>query len=1164
MVDHTHYWGIFGDGHVRGRVNATNIDPVAGQLIEVVLAPTPAAELGVVVRGATSGSAGIIRAIITPTSYVIEMINNPLGLPGFAFAQNNTGPLTGETINFDNGGTAVISFLGSSQQMPLLAQRILQSGDSRLSATVPADVAVAENPYWHREAKAAQKIVVLTSSLAGTAPYFRKGDRCTTPTGACTIAFVDTDGVDLFLSIVRKTGTISATQTLTNTTLGGGTTGTISVVESNPQQGTWLPYATMPSIKGLGTYYPTLGSMRSAFEFVPAPPSVGPENRLIHHLATHHGAAASVNDRGFKLLTVTVPEIEPANAALGGVVVQVVKCSGTFPTNWVVGETVTGGGSWSGKVLGFHAGNKFLYVIETNGNTLTASTVTGGTSGATATSTGAAVGHAKGSSHWNNFAAEVTSARAAPNALHLGSAERWEGLALMHHETELSQHSTVLQCPWPTETQALAAWTTYIADLRTLLGRADLPITLWAHRLESQSNVVPFGSYIVREWKRAVRATVPGVTLLTSDELFEMETGSLQYLRHQDYIDLGEHLWRHLKFGQVSVPVGGYRLLPVGISWGQSQKTGFAAAATIMSIDSDPDLWPSAAFRAGVSTIDSNLLSWNAITRTMQPYACDQNENTSWGTFTGSFGPVTPLAQRMKRRFSEDPIQSAPFCVFKFTVPGSACSPTARDAAGCWDPLQTSTATALANCTVTVFAASGSVPQRGRFTAVAGTFIGGSWQTGTSIRIAGSQQTQGLGGNNSPQWTTQLIYAIAPDGAWVEFINGTFAADAVTRSYTFSIGPPPIWPEFTAQWNAFVSECAKLGWIPRVAYIEGEQGESDLATSQDYEAPFTRVWQAMEALCAPRFKGGEPVAKCITMVSSQTPWGTDVQLAQIREIQSRVATSVLTNCVKVDPSDLPQEIDAAGTVVRQVRQDNGIHRTMRGNIAAGFRVDAALATLGASKGIPPHPKGELAVDFGAVDGGTTGSGADAGGEDSPGTPGTGGLIVEDGSGVDDAESICSVEQLDAFWAKNGAPAAVTAATDTQKAAALRRATREWFEGVCGGFWRGVIEFQNQRLSFPRIGCYDDEGRLVPQGTIPAALIEAVAIVAGDVLAGGTILSNGVEQGPVTRETKRGLGFEQTFEYAPGGFASPSVRRVRAAEALVYPYIQGNRSGVSRS
>ena len=48
----------------------------------------------------------------------------------------------------------------------------------------------------------------------------------------------------------------------------------------------------------------------------------------------------------------------------------------------------------------------------------------------------------------------------------------------------------------------------------------------------------------------------------------------------------------------------------------------------------------------------------------------------------------------------------------------------------------------------------------------------------------------------------------------------------------------------------------------------------------------------------------------------------------------------------------------------------------------GFRIDAVAATLGPSKGIPAHPAGELAVDFGSVDGGINKSGSASTSEDT--------------------------------------------------------------------------------------------------------------------------------------------------------------------------------------
>lgn len=1179
MVDHTHYYRIIGDAHVRGRVavgGPTHVDPILGQIVNTAAPVSPLPVVGNVVRGATSGSAGIIRSVLSSSSFLLEAIGNailPLP-PGGAFAQQNTGPLTGETLNFDNGATGVVSPVGDAQLLPLFNQHLAKTGDTLLNATLPADPTTQPGwPKWHREAKVARVIDVTTATLVGTVPYYRPGDRVSNGAGATAtvLRFLGSNPVSQ-VYIINASGTFSTGQTLSNTTLGGGTQGSIAAVGANPNQGTWLAYAALPNIRGLGS---NLG-----FEFI-ANHTPGPDNRLLHAAWTYHAASPSPNDRGVKLYSYATVDAEPSgDAILGGVVVQVVKCTGTFPTSWVAGETVTGGGSWSGKVLGFNATQKYLYVVDVNGNTLTASTVTGGTSGASATSLGAAHGWQKGSTHWTAMVADNTNALAAQNALENAAARQEEGLVLMHHETELTQHSVLLTCPFPSSTQANAAWAKHIADLRELFGNPNLPIVLWCHRLDSQLTNVPFGSFITREAKKVAAAAIPRVRYVTSDDA-QMEVGGFLQLRWQDYIDLGDKFWRHLRFGQVEVPNGNYRLLPVGIYWGQSNMTGSIPAAAMMSIDRDPELWPSPNF-GGANTTDGNLLTWNHRTKQIEPFACDLNSNTSWSTLDFTCGPDVPIAVRMKRRYSEHPVQSAPFCTFKYTVPGSSCSQAVMDPAGCWDPLLTTRPQQTATCVVTILPPSGSIPARARFTATAGTFTG-AWAPQVAVGIAGSAAPQGGGGNNSAPYTVQLVYAVAGDGEWIEVINGAFAAEA-SRPFTFTIGPPPIWPDFEASWRAFQAEAGRKGWIPWVTHIVSEQGESDLPDVANYETVFGRVWQAIEALTAPRTKGSQKVAKCIVISTNQTPWGTDEQVAGLRAAQKAVAES-LENCVTVDNADMPMAINPQGTVVRENRQDNDVHRTARGHVIMGFRIDAALATLGAEKGIPPHPKGELAVDFGAVDGGVPGvgtdddndeveDGGDGGdgesgeedtGTDGPGVPGTGGLIVEDGTGIDDAECFCTIDRFDAYWAKNGSPAAVTGATTSQKAAAIRRANREWTEGVCGGLWRGQIQFMNQRLSFPRMGCYDDDGRMLTPGTIPWQILDAEALVAGDLLAGGTILANGVDRAPVVRETKRGLGFEKTIEYSESAATgTDSVRRLRAAEALVYPFVRGGAWGVARS
>lgn len=997
-MPNTHYFHVVGDSHARGRRSQPplTLDPINGQLLRFVTAPTPTPPIGSIVRGNTSTSAARVVRIAGPTEYVVEAIPNALGIPGFAFVQNsNLGgfPFTGETLTFDNGATAVLSPLGNGQTLPATDQFGRQLGAEWMKGT-PADLQ-SDTPYWSRTSLVARKVVVPVASLTGTAPYFRRGDRCTTATGAATVWLAATVGSNLELRVINVSGTLSPGQTLTNTTLGGGTTATISTVAAANPTGIWVPHHPMPNLNGdpaPGTFYYEVPPNGNGGDGGPA--GFGPEVKLLQRATEFYAQQADPLNRGVRLVQHSSLDDAGNDGFLGGVVVQVVKCSGTFPTSWTPGAAVTGGGGWSATVLGFNAAQKYLFVLGTNGATLAAGTITQG--GTTATATGPALGWQKGSLHWNNWLAQVAAAKAAPagdgtnGGLFSGQAAKDEGVLGMFWEGEIAVHAQ--GAPFPSSDQARAEWVRWAAAVRELMG-AEVPIALWLHRLESQANavyVIPPGpsiptgipvSFLLLDWMRSLPASIPKLTIVDSTtQGWQMDSSAPNlWLRPLDYVELGEAAWRHFKFGQLQVPPSnGLELLPVLVLAGQSNATGFIGAAAAMSIDREPELWPSATFAADINSIDANAVVWNTQTHQIEPFAVDVNANGSWGTVPGTCGPEVPIVARMRHRFSQSSVDSARFALFKFTVPGSCIQTTIPDASGCWDPDLSSRPTVSATCNVTAIAASGSIPARGRFTATSGApFVPADFPTNLSCVITGSALgVVGSGGNTTRQWDVSRVWAVDPAGTWVEFIGAHVPEGPIAVS--FKLGPPPIWTTFADEWKRFEFACRDFGFLPMPFAIVWEQAESDLAQVATYKAAALRLWSRMESLCGKRLKGQEPIAKCLVKMHSQTGWPVDdASIAAMRTAQDEIA-GALANCVTVDPSDLPIE-PAPGMAKRLSRLDNGVHHTGRGMITKGFRIDAALASLGAAKGVPPHPKGELAVDFGAVNGGTPGVSAEGSG-----------------------------------------------------------------------------------------------------------------------------------------------------------------------------------------
>lgn len=137
------------------------------------------------------------------------------------------------------------------------------------------------------------------------------------------------------------------------------------------------------------------------------------------------------------------------------------------------------------------------------------------------------------------------------------------------------------------------------------------------------------------------------------------------------------------------------------------------------------------------------------------------------------------------------------------------------------------------------------------------------------------------------------------------------------------------------------------------------------------------------------------------------------------------------------------------------------------------------------------------------------------------------LIVEDGTGLATAESYASVASLDAYAAAHGSPAAWTAAGVVAKEAALRYAST-WVDGRY--LWRGIVLRTTQRLSWPRSGAVDPDGRELTG--VPARLVELVCQAALEHLV-ESLTAPAARGGAVASERVGSLEVSY-FPGAPGG------------------------------
>ncbi|CTQ45766.1 DnaT-like ssDNA-binding protein [Roseibium aggregatum] len=130
-------------------------------------------------------------------------------------------------------------------------------------------------------------------------------------------------------------------------------------------------------------------------------------------------------------------------------------------------------------------------------------------------------------------------------------------------------------------------------------------------------------------------------------------------------------------------------------------------------------------------------------------------------------------------------------------------------------------------------------------------------------------------------------------------------------------------------------------------------------------------------------------------------------------------------------------------------------------------------------------------------------------------------------GGPDATSYASTDEADDFFADRNAPAWNSASFEDQEAA-LSLAT-DYLETEYIGRWAGSIASPSQRLSHPRRGVVDPEGRAIPANVIPEPVKRATFELAVLSLSGEDLFARNeddarvleVEEtvGPITTKTK---------------------------------------------
>lgn len=149
------------------------------------------------------------------------------------------------------------------------------------------------------------------------------------------------------------------------------------------------------------------------------------------------------------------------------------------------------------------------------------------------------------------------------------------------------------------------------------------------------------------------------------------------------------------------------------------------------------------------------------------------------------------------------------------------------------------------------------------------------------------------------------------------------------------------------------------------------------------------------------------------------------------------------------------------------------------------------------------------------------------------------LTVEDGTGVQSAESYATVALADAYWAaRTHSPHYTTwsavSNTTAKKEGALREATA-YIDATWGAYYRGQRRGYVQGLLWPRTDAKDEADYPLPD--LPAQLQAAAVELAARAVSAA--LATDDTQTDIKAETKKVGPIEKTVQYESGGLHRPS-------------------------
>lgn len=170
------------------------------------------------------------------------------------------------------------------------------------------------------------------------------------------------------------------------------------------------------------------------------------------------------------------------------------------------------------------------------------------------------------------------------------------------------------------------------------------------------------------------------------------------------------------------------------------------------------------------------------------------------------------------------------------------------------------------------------------------------------------------------------------------------------------------------------------------------------------------------------------------------------------------------------------------------------------------------------------------------------------------------LVVEDGTGLANADAYVSEAFVDAYDLDYVNDATWQAATSTVKERSIRQAT-QYLDAVYGTRWNGEKLVCTQSLDWPRCSVYDSDGCLLDSDSVPVGIERACAELAIRAATGSLLVDQNAGGGLKKLKQKVAVLEQEKEWFSPGNSSTQTTYPIIDSILISDSLIRGGNTAV---